>query len=125
MIGPYELQDFFLYHVLRFGYRPTKVAYLAHARLARPHRRRLAGDAPRSARNEYDLPDDLPLVAACSSTASSPTSQFKRSALPDGPKVGRVARCRRAATGARRATPRPHCGSPSSTPWKRELSTPG
>ncbi len=31
VIGPYELQDFFLYHVLRFGYRPTKVAYLAHA----------------------------------------------------------------------------------------------
>ena len=30
VVGPYELQDFFLYHVLRFGYRPSKVAYLAH-----------------------------------------------------------------------------------------------
>ena len=29
-VGPYELQDFFLYHVLRFGFRPSKVAYLAH-----------------------------------------------------------------------------------------------
>ena len=29
VVGPYELQDFFLYYVLRFGYRPSKVAFLA------------------------------------------------------------------------------------------------
>ena len=30
VVGPYELQDFFLYYILRFGYRPSKVAFLAH-----------------------------------------------------------------------------------------------
>src|SRR5205085_3251238 len=30
IVGPFELQDFFLYYVLRFGYRPSKVAFLAH-----------------------------------------------------------------------------------------------
>ena len=30
VVGPYELQDFFLYYTLRFGYRPSKVAFLAH-----------------------------------------------------------------------------------------------
>ena len=28
-VGPYELQDFFLFYILRFGYRPSKVAFLA------------------------------------------------------------------------------------------------
>ena len=30
VVGPYELPDFFLYYTLRFGYRPSKVAFLAH-----------------------------------------------------------------------------------------------
>src|SRR6202011_4228580 len=30
VVGPFELQDFFLYHVLRFGFTPSKVAFLAH-----------------------------------------------------------------------------------------------
>jgi NAD+ synthase (glutamine-hydrolysing) len=87
VVGPYELQDFHLYQVLRFGYRPSKVAYLAH---------HAWGDAsvgawpPRSAagaNNEYDL------AAICRWLRVFlhrffETSQFKRSALPDGPKVG-------------------------------------
>ncbi len=52
VVGPYELQDFFLYYILRFGYRPSKVAFLAHhiwgdreaGRVARPDSR---GAAPR------------------------------------------------------------------------------
>ena len=87
VIGPYELQDFFLYHVLRFGYRPTKVAYLAHE----AWRDRTVGawpaardDAPR---NEYDLPTVCRWLRVFLHRFFA-TSQFKRSALPDGPKVG-------------------------------------
>jgi NAD+ synthase (glutamine-hydrolysing) len=87
VIGPYELQDFFLYHVLRFGYRPTKVAYLAHE----AWRDRTVGawpaaraDAPR---NEYDLPTICRWLRVFLHRFFQ-TSQFKRSALPDGPKVG-------------------------------------
>jgi len=87
VIGPYELQDFFLYHVLRFGYRPTKVAYLAHE----AWRDRTVGawpaardDAPR---NEYDLATICRWLRVFLHRFFA-TSQFKRSALPDGPKVG-------------------------------------
>jgi NAD+ synthase (glutamine-hydrolysing) len=87
VIGPYELQDFFLYHVLRFGYRPAKVAYLAHeawrdrARGSWPAARE---DAPR---NEYDLVTINRWLRVFLHRFFA-TSQFKRSALPDGPKVG-------------------------------------
>jgi NAD+ synthase (glutamine-hydrolysing) len=87
VIGPYELQDFFLYHVLRFGYRPSKVAYLAH----HAWRDRTVGawpaardDAPR---NEYDLEAICRWLRVFLHRFFG-TSQFKRSALPDGPKVG-------------------------------------
>jgi len=87
VIGPYELQDFFLYHVLRFGYRPTKVAYLAHE----AWRDRTVGawpaardDAPH---NEYDLPTICRWLRVFLHRFFA-TSQFKRSAIPDGPKVG-------------------------------------
>src|SRR3954451_25482304 len=87
IVGPYELQDFHLYHVLRFGYLPSKVAFLAeHAWCDRTHG--VWPDAiPVAERHEYDrttiagwLDEFLRRFFA--------TSQFKRSALPDGPKVG-------------------------------------
>ena len=88
MVGPYELQDFFLYHVLRFGYRPTKVAYLAHAGLGRPHRGAWPAAGRRAApRNEYDLPTICHWLRVFLHRFFE-TSQFKRSAMPDGPKVG-------------------------------------
>ncbi len=87
VIGPYELQDFFLYHVLRFGYRPTKVAYLAHA----AWRDRTVGAWPtardEAPRNEYDLPTICSWLRVFLHRFFA-TSQFKRSAMPDGPKVG-------------------------------------
>ena len=87
VIGPYELQDFFLYHVLRFGYRPSKVAYLALQAWgdrqvgAWPAAR---DDAPR---REYDLETICHWLRVFLHRFFA-TSQFKRSALPDGPKVG-------------------------------------
>ena len=50
IVGPYELQDFFLYYILRFGYRPSKVAFLAEYAW---------GD-----RDRGDWPDLIPLAAA-------------------------------------------------------------
>jgi NAD+ synthase (glutamine-hydrolysing) len=86
VVGPYELQDFFLYHVLRFGYRPSKVAYLAH----RAWRDRTDGDWPAgpadAPRHEYDLPEICRWLRVFLRRFFA--NQFKRSALPDGPKVG-------------------------------------
>ncbi len=42
VIGPYELQDFNLYYTLRFGFAPSKVAFLALTRLGRRGTRRMA-----------------------------------------------------------------------------------
>jgi NAD+ synthase (glutamine-hydrolysing) len=86
VVGPYELQDFFLYHVLRFGFRPSKVAYLAH----HAWRDRDVGDWPvaraGAPRNEYDLAEICRWLRVFLERFFA--NQFKRSALPDGPKVG-------------------------------------
>jgi NAD+ synthase (glutamine-hydrolysing) len=84
-VGPYALQDFTLYHVLRRGYRPTKVAFLAwHA-----WRDADAGEwppgYPPERRAAYDLGEIRSwLEVFCRRFFAS---QFKRSALPNGPKV--------------------------------------
>ncbi|TAL16429.1 MAG: NAD(+) synthase [Aquabacterium sp.] len=85
-IGPYELHDFFLYYVLRYGFSPSKVAFLAHA----AWRDAKLGNWPESpdvTRRDYDL-------AAIKRHLRSfvwrffQTSQFKRSCIPNAPKVG-------------------------------------
>ncbi|HEY2320284.1 MAG TPA: NAD(+) synthase [Solirubrobacteraceae bacterium] len=86
-VGPYELQDFFLYYILRFGYRPSKVAYLAqHVWGDREH-----GDwpdlIPGEQRNEYSL-EEIRHWLEVFLDRFFRTSQFKRSALPNAPKVG-------------------------------------
>jgi NAD+ synthase (glutamine-hydrolysing) len=84
-VGPYSLQDFTLYHVLRLGYRPTKIAFLAwHA-----WRDRELGEwppgYPPDRRTAYDLGEIRRwLEVFCRRFFAS---QFKRSALPNGPKV--------------------------------------
>ncbi len=72
LVGPYELHDFFLYHIIRWGFSPAKVFFLAQAAFG--------GDYPRETllhwlRNFY---------------RRFFTQQFKRSCLPDGPKIGSV-----------------------------------
>lgn len=85
-IGPYELQDFNLYYTLRYGFAPTKVAFLALA----AWRDRDAGAWPEGghvARNQYDL-------AAIKRNLKIfldrffRLSQFKRTCVPNAPKVG-------------------------------------
>ncbi len=47
MLGPYELHDFFLYYTLRFGYPPSKIAFLAYHGMARSDPWRMAGHSRR------------------------------------------------------------------------------
>lgn len=73
IVGPYELHDFFLYHILRFGYEPEKVYRLAKYAFE----------------GEYE--DEVILKWLSTFYRRFFSQQFKRSCLPDGPKVGSVA----------------------------------
>ena len=74
LVGPYELHDFYLYHVLRFGFGPEKIFRLARAAFA--------------GRAEY--PDSVLYKWLRNFYWRFFAQQFKRSCLPDGPKVGSV-----------------------------------
>ena len=72
LVGPYELHDFFLYYFLRFGFRPSKILLLA--------------------RRAFDGTYDNEVIKHWLQTFCRRffTQQFKRSCMPDGPKVGSV-----------------------------------
>ena len=74
LVGPYELHDFYLYYVLRFGFGPAKIFRLAKAAFA--------------GRAEY--PDEVLYRWLRNFYWRFFAQQFKRSCLPDGPKVGSV-----------------------------------
>ncbi len=105
LVGPYELHDFFLYQILRYGFRPRKVYALAlrafskenqemkQAQAASTH---AAAAAPAGAHGEteehteyYDAETILKWLRTFYWRFFS--QQFKRSCLPDGPKVGSIA----------------------------------
>lgn len=69
LVGPYELHDFFLYHFLRFGSRPSKIFYLANIAF----------------KNIYDEETIKKWLSTFFRRFFN--QQFKRSCLPDGPKV--------------------------------------
>ena len=71
LVGPYELHDFFLYHLLRFGFPPAKIYFLA-----------------RQAFSKDQSADDTIKHWLKVFHRRFFTQQFKRSCLPDGPKVG-------------------------------------
>jgi NAD+ synthase (glutamine-hydrolysing) len=73
LVGPYELHDFYLYNMLRFGFAPDKIYYLAKYAFA----------------GEYDDATILKWLKTFYRRFFA--QQFKRSCLPDGPKVGTVA----------------------------------
>jgi NAD+ synthase (glutamine-hydrolysing) len=87
IVGPFELQDFFLYYVLRFGYRPSKVAFLAHHAWRDRELGRWPELIPVNRRNEYRLSEIKHWLEVFLERFFR-TSQFKRSALPNAPKVG-------------------------------------
>ncbi len=70
LVGPYELHDFFLYYTLRFGFRPTKIFFLAQRAFAGKY-------------DEMELKKWLEMFFR-----RLFSQQFKRSCMPDGPKVG-------------------------------------
>jgi NAD+ synthase (glutamine-hydrolysing) len=85
-VGPYELQDFHLYQILRYGYAPTKVAFLAWTAWHDAAQGEWP-DGPAVARHAYTLADiKKHLRTFC--WRFFKTSQFKRSAVPNAPKVG-------------------------------------
>src|SRR5262249_25607504 len=73
VVGPYELHDFFLYHFLRFGTAPEKILFLAEfATFDQPYPREEIAKWLRVFLRRFFA------------------NQFKRSCLPDGPKVGTI-----------------------------------
>ena len=86
IIGPYELNDFFLHHVIRYGQRPSKVAFLAWHAWKEANGGLWPAGFPQTAKNAYDLVAIAGwLDKFCARFFGF--SQFKRSALPNGPKV--------------------------------------
>lgn len=73
LVGPYELHDFFLFYLLRYGFRPSKILRLAE----------------KAFEGEYERVFILKWLKTFYKRFFS--QQFKRSCLPDGPKVGSVA----------------------------------
>ena len=71
VVGPFELQDFHLYYITRYGFRPSRVAYLAH----------------HAWRERYSLAEIKRWLRVFLSRFFG-SSQFKRSCIPNGPKVG-------------------------------------
>lgn len=111
-VGPYNLQDFTLFHVLRRGYRPSKIAFLAEHAWADASRGAWPSGFPEGSRPEYDLATVKRWMAVFLRRFFQ--NQFKRSAIPNGPKV--------VAGGS--LSPRGDWRMPSdaaSTAWLREL----
>ncbi len=73
LVGPYELHDFYLYHMMRFGFSPSKIYYIAKIAF----------------KGEYG--DETILKWLKMFYRRFFSQQFKRSCIPDGPKVGSVA----------------------------------
>ena len=71
LVGPYELHDFFLYYVLRFGFRPAKIVFLAEHAFEDSDRQTIIDQLRVFYKRFF-------------------TQQFKRSCMPDGVKVGSV-----------------------------------
>jgi NAD+ synthase (glutamine-hydrolysing) len=86
IVGPYELQDFTLYYTLRLGYTPTKIAFLAYnAWHDREHGR--WPDIPVERRQQYSI-GEIKRWLAVFAYRFFQISQFKRSCIPNAPKVG-------------------------------------
>ena len=101
LVGPYVLHDFFLYYVLRYGFRPSKILMLAKHAFANDEN------------NKFDEDTIKKWLATFLRRFFS--QQFKRSCLPDGPKVGSVS-----------LSPRGDCRMPSdacATMWLNEIAT--
>jgi NAD+ synthase (glutamine-hydrolysing) len=87
IIGPYELQDFNLYYVTRYGFRPSKVAFLGHHAWGDKTRGAWPDSLPTHKHTEYDLATIKHWLNVFLYRFFK-ISQFKRSCVPNSPKVG-------------------------------------
>jgi NAD+ synthase (glutamine-hydrolysing) len=85
-VGPFALQDFSLFHVLRYGFRPSKIAFLAWHAWSDPEHGDWPAGFPEDRRPSYSLKEIRHWMGVFVQRFYS-FSQFKRSALPNGPKV--------------------------------------
>jgi NAD+ synthase (glutamine-hydrolysing) len=85
-VGPFALQDFSLFQVLRYGFRPSKIAFLAWHAWSDPERGNWPPGFPEDKRPSYSLKEIRHWLQVFVQRFYS-FSQFKRSALPNGPKV--------------------------------------
>lgn len=85
-VGPFALQDFSLFHVLRYGFRPSKIAFLAWHAWSDPEQGNWPPGFPEDKRPSYSLKEIRHWLQVFVQRFYS-FSQFKRSALPNGPKV--------------------------------------
>ncbi|MEW9855401.1 NAD(+) synthase [Novosphingobium sp. M1R2S20] len=85
-IGPYELNDFFLHHIVRFGQKPSKVAFLAWHAWREASQGSWPAGFPKEGRSAYDLVTITKWLEEFLWRFFA-FSQFKRSAIPNGPKV--------------------------------------
>ena len=85
-IGPYALQDFILFYTLRFGYRPSKIAFLAMHAWKADAKGAWPPGLPADQRRHYALTESRKWLEVFLRRFFD-FSQFKRSAMPNGPKV--------------------------------------
>jgi len=112
-IGPYELQDFTLYYITRYGFRPSKVAFLSRHAWRDAARGPWPEGFPEDECHAYDLATIKKWLEVFLYRFFK-LSQFKRSAIPNGPKVG----------SGGSLSPRGDWRAPSdseATPWLDEL----
>jgi NAD+ synthase (glutamine-hydrolysing) len=85
-VGPYALQDFTLFHVLRYGFRPSKIGFLASHAWGDVDRGEWPPHFPDAKRAAYG-PGEIRHWLEVFCERYFAFAQFKRSALPNGPKV--------------------------------------
>jgi len=86
-IGPYELQDFHLYYTTRYGFRPSKIAFLAYSAWKDRNSGLWPADLPIERRHAYAVADIRHWLEVFLFRFFQ-ISQFKRSCIPNAPKVG-------------------------------------
>ena len=113
LVGPYELHDFFLYQILRYGFSPRKVYALALHAFSAENQAEKPAKSGVTAKNSAGVASACEVTAAAAETLAAGqaetydaatilkwlrkfywrffSQQFKRSCLPDGPKVGSIA----------------------------------
>ncbi|MGQ3674334.1 NAD(+) synthase [Xanthobacter sp. TB0139] len=112
IVGPYALQDFTLFYLTRYGFRPSRIAYLAYHAWADASKGAWPEALPQDERQAYDLGEIKHWMRVFLKRFF--TSQFKRSTLPNGPKI----------SSGGSLSPRGDWRAPSDAgpgPWLREL----